>query len=824
MVEIKLDTKKLYGAAGSKISYGRNWTAAEKEAHRRRVAAIERESALDKPAGTLSRTSAETRQVYSSVAERKVGAVTPPVVTPQRVTAADMLKGQATGRESFGIVRGKLVYGATYGEGQEGYQSTFIQYDETPTQQIKDRRKRRRSTIAYRSVGIYALSQQAEPEEFKMTSELTAAKQPKNVTERLQKQYSQTAYTSLHDPSQLKRTAAGYTLLGVSAAKTVAWDMPKGIYHTIRHPIQSAKGLWATFKDPQGTIGGQIGQRFKHDPAGATGSLIGFVAAGEVYGGVGKVVKIKPVKFQIPITKGKQTLYRGIAVETGQKAYNIAGIKSTSKLRPSVRTPKFDLGKAELSKGLIMEGAAETKIFRKSLSSVASKKEIAKFDLAHSIMKGTETTPSKFIRDFQPRTKTLSKKGVSTVLEFAKRKKGSLYGSFPAEAQMPKGLLAKGRGAKAGELVIGDIDVSFKGLSAEKTQLYAQELAGQLKKAGEKVQVKKGTSLIEAKGLDKQWHHAVDIHSTMELGKDVLQPSVAQEKIYGLRLGQPDTTIGGVEAMPLSELGLRKGASILTLRSKDGKVVFYPEAHRVQKEFPDFFTHQETLIRSTKNPFLKKRLRAELTEWSELYPDELKSFGKAETVKMELYSPPKTTKGISGFKVPSVVVSKPRSYSVSKGRLPPISPSLSPSKSIPISPSLAKSLSPSVSKSPSPSKSISPYPSPSKSISPSLSPSPSPSPSKSLSPYMTSPSLSPSPTPKTPFPTPKPYPYPLSRKKRFGRTRKTKSFFKTKQPRALTPSGWAAVGSIKGKITKGGIKTGLGARPIKKLKPFLTIK
>lgn len=60
--------------------------------------------------------------------------------------------------------------------------------------------------------------------------------------------------------------------------------------------------------------------------------------------------------------------------------------------------------------------------------------------------------------------------------------------------------------------------------------------------------------------------------------------------------------------------------------------------------------------------------------------------------------------------------------------------------------------------------------------------------------------------------------------KTFGKSKRP--FFKIKvaQPRGLTPSGWAAVGGVRGKIKLGDIKTGLGGRPIRKFIPFVRTK
>jgi hypothetical protein len=57
---------------------------------------------------------------------------------------------------------------------------------------------------------------------------------------------------------------------------------------------------------------------------------------------------------------------------------------------------------------------------------------------------------------------------------------------------------------------------------------------------------------------------------------------------------------------------------------------------------------------------------------------------------------------------------------------------------------------------------------------------------------------------------------------KFGRS--TTHQRKVRQPKSYTPTGYAAIGGIRGKPTEAGIKTGLGIRPVKKLKKKLKLK
>ena len=468
-------------------------------------------------------------------------------------------------------------------------------------------------------------------------------------------------------------------------------------------------------------------------------------------------------------------MYRGLSLKYGKQATPILGLKGK---KPFFSTPKIDLTKAYLKEGFKVEKAGETAIIRKGLPDIYKPIEIEKFTRAHKIMRATETTPSKYVqKKWIAEAKALKPKGVREVLKFAKQEKAELYGSFTARQQMPLDLTRKP----------GDIDVLLK-VGGEEAALKTQVLTRRLQKIGEEVRVSsKHPTLIEAKGIDKKWHHAVDIHSLDQAMSELKSPSTMETQVYGLRLGQKNIKIEGIKAMPLSEQGIRKGAhSMLTMREKG----FAPASHRM-KDIPDFFSTQETLIRS--KLFGQKKLMKELGKLKALYPEEL--FKK--TVKPEkilIYSP---TKSVSVQRVyPSL--SRAPSQPISEG----ISPSVSGSRglsSYKISPSLSKSVYStykyyrvSPSKSPSKSPSISPG------YSPSISPSVSPSKSPSISPSY-SPSYSQSQPPRVPLPKP-----PLLRWRPKIKTseKKKKQKRKLTSKRAYTPTVHAMVGFEAFGITK----------------------
>ena len=427
-----------------------------------------------------------------------------------------------------------------------------------------------------------------------------------------------------------------------------------------------------------------------------------------------------------------------------------AGLKKKGIIVPAVievtKKPEFVTGTPSISlkgadvgtKGLIWETAGQTKIFRKALPEVVSAKELKKFDSMLKIMKHTEFTKSKFMRSMQPRTKATGVKGTAAVQKFIIEKKGLEYGSLTAEAQMIKGLFEKGRGVRPGEVAVGDIDVQFE-VGDVKAQEYAKEVGGILKGVGAKVKVRKGTTLVETK-VGGEYRHAVDIHSIESALEDAARSDIGGEGAYGLKFGQKPRKIDGVLSMPLSEYGLRKGASSLTFRKVGKDYGFAPEAHRL-KDPADWFPAQESLIKSER--FGQSKFLKELESVKGTHPKEIfKGVGGKGFKVVDIPLKPTKVSVAPAFVASPFKYSSPsvRSfgrgsygyyYGVSASRYyspsvySSVSRSVSPSVLRSISPSISPSISKSISKSVSISISTSLSSSISKSISPSISPSPS---------------------------------------------------------------------------------------------------
>jgi hypothetical protein len=470
--------------------------------------------------------------------------------------------------------------------------------------------------------------------------------------------------------------------------------------------------------------------------------------AGQIRGfkvGLGTAKKLSPVEYtnlDIPMRGGGSIKYRGVSVRVARRGFNVAGFQGELNLGrgfvdataprtgPTIGTPKLELNFADLSKGITPATAGGFKAVSRNLGRVTDAAEIAKAEQGMSLMRATETTRSRFMQDrFTNEIRSLSPSQVREVVRTARARDGTLYGSFSSQSQMPADL----------RRVPGDIDAFFDISSAEAGEL-ALRLSSRLNRLpGPRTRVSQtNPSLIESEG-PAGTRHAVDIHSSDTPGLDLQSTGISGgERFAGFSMSQARTRIEGVRAMRLSEQGIRKGASIYTLRtSESGQAAFLPKSYRM-KDIPDFFDTQEALIRS--RMFGRSRLMNRLESLRSLYPETLRSSAGAVRVELFRPEPPTRSPGTLRLSSPSIFASPriPRSRSPSRALRPSRSPS----------PALTQSRSPSL-RSPSlnlGSPSVSPRsPSPRPSRSPSVSLVPSFAPSRGWSPGSQSPGRSGSP-------------------------------------------------------------------------------
>ena len=572
----------------------------------------------------------------------------------------------------------------------------------------------------------------AAPTQFKETP-LTFANLPEKLTtagSRLE--YSRAKTT---DPYERFGLSVGSFAVGAGAAIVTPFIKPKetilGTIEMVKHPVRTAEEIGAGFATAPGYTAGQLYGTY----------LLGKAAGGVFEETMGKKLpKVKYEDVKIPTQTETISVYRGLTV--GDRP--VIGI-SESKLKlgePAFQVPEKVV--REVKTGYVPETKVEARFFQNLVERKYGAIEAEKLSTTIELIKPTEYTKSMDISTLPKETKTLSPRGVAVVQKFTQQEKGFQYGSFTAEAQLPKGKLAEGRGITSGP-VAGDIDIQFKVGEAEAI-VKAQRLTTELQKVGEPVQLSKKTpTLIET--MDGS--HAVDIHSLerpIDLGS-------AGEGGLGFPFGQKPLKIKSatgerIEVMPLAEFRTRKATSI----SQIGEKGLEPAAHRM-KDIPDYLVSQEYLTRvAGRTQDLPKVQR--LKEIYGLQPGEKISgrvtFGPSEYKSPSVRSPsiPSMAPGLpaSPSLSPSASLS-PSSVYVSSSPL--VSPSVSPSVKVsyPASGSLSPKISPSVSPSPMlKSPSVSPSMDLSRSISPSVKPSKSPSisprPSRSISPSVSLPKAS----------------------------------------------------------------------------------
>jgi len=281
-----------------------------------------------------------------------------------------------------------------------------------------------------------------------------------------------------------------------------------------------------------------------------------------------------------------------------------------------------------------------------------------------------------------PATKTLSEKGVATVFEEAAKNKklSKVYGSSTMKEQLAQDL----RGWRE----LGDIDVQMK-MSKSEAEKFAADLVKKLQKieGQENIRIsERRSTLIERKGTDGTWHHAVDIHTDTEVLEEVVKTLMSQgaskeealklagsvskyqEGAYGFTFRESPVTIeyegiGKLKMMTLSESGKRKMASILEWRANDaGQLSVSPPAHRV-KDIVDYYV----VLRSFKGQTIAD-------EWAKVYgysgKELLEAASKSPTKEVGWTFEPATTTAKSTTSPPKLTLNQPKGLTPAKGVSP----------------------------------------------------------------------------------------------------------------------------------------------------------
>jgi len=484
-----------------------------------------------------------------------------------------------------------------------------------------------------------------------------------------------------------------------------------------------------------------------------------------------EAVEIKNTIKQIEVAK-KPYVYRALNLAYKDKVLAKIGTTKTIKqiltepFKGKKTTPPkavAELIKTEQLAGNIQPVTAlEGQIAQQKIS--LTKAEQTRISSGLNVERVTEHARSQFY-GWPEETATLNKAGVEVMKKFVESEPDAyVYGSFSAEAEMT--------GAK----IPGDIDIHLRKVSGEVARAKAKAQVEKLRKVGNDVMIdpNEPTNIITRSGetaVDLKFDNMADAYKTGEgtygfpfdqplkkSGKTIKQMFV--EPFKGKKTTTQKVPTEKIKYVPLSEQGLRKGASVLSISERG----VMPKLHRM-KDIGDFIRTQEVLIENIRNPLTKKYAKGNLEAFKQTYPKEFLKEIMAETegkpVKMELFrnagqKSPRTTIPIK----PNVALVV--SPAVSAGT--DVKSYLNMNPATAISPSLSANISPGVPKSAFINILKSVYPE----TSPKTSPIPSafktsPKTSPVISEYIPSPKISPRPSPYTPSPyVPSPYPSPYS--------------------------------------------------------------
>ena len=484
-----------------------------------------------------------------------------------------------------------------------------------------------------------------------------------------------------------------------------------------------------------------------------------------------EAVEIKNTIKQIEVAK-KPYVYRALNLAYKDKVLAKIGTTKTIKqiltepFKGKKTTPPkavAELIKTEQLAGNIQPVTAlEGQIAQQKIS--LTKAEQTRISSGLNVERVTEHARSQFY-GWPEETATLNKAGVEVMKKFVESEPDAyVYGSFSAEAEM------------TGARIPGDIDIHLRKVSGEVARAKAKAQVEKLRKVGNDVMIdpNEPTNIITRSGetaVELKFDNMADAYKTGEgtygfpfdqplkkSGKTIKQMFV--EPFKGKKTTTQKVPTEKIKYVPLSEQGLRKGASVLSISERG----VMPKLHRM-KDIGDFIRTQEVLIENIRNPLTKKYAKGNLEAFKQTYPKEFLKEIMAETegkpVKMELFrnagqKSPRTTIPIK----PNVALVV--SPAVSAGT--DVKSYLNMNPATAISPSLSANISPGVPKSAFINilKSVYPETSPKTSAFPSAFKT-SPKTSPVISEYIPSPKISPRPSPYTPSPyVPSPYtsPYP----------------------------------------------------------------
>ena len=363
------------------------------------------------------------------------------------------------------------------------------------------------------------------------------------------------------------------------------------------------------------------------DPFKFTAEFFGGMYLGGKLHSVGKTIgekapAIKKGKISIPTASGGKIEWEGLYLDFGKRTKALTGkfqlrgtegeLLSSQKL---LEAQIYTGGKGGY--GYIPESSLEAVMTIKLMKKMGySTAELEKVSNIRNILFTAEKIKSKSLKDVLPKkTSTISEKGIDELKSFLRENPQAydrIYGSYAVRNQLNEAfefVLAENQKISALRKP-GDIDMILTGTGDDAAR-FVQKLNERLIKVGEKTRVSpENPLLIESKGFNKDWVHAIDAHLS---GMPTPEGDIITPYRWGFKTDQPAITMEKLNIQPLSEQGVRKGTIILGFG--EGKSLG-PVSWR-RKDVVDFLQISQTL--ETSRPFYKKSFQPNIDRLIELY-------------------------------------------------------------------------------------------------------------------------------------------------------------------------------------------------------------
>lgn len=377
-------------------------------------------------------------------------------------------------------------------------------------------------------------------------------------------------------------------------------EIRSGVFSTMLYavPIVGTGKFVADILGTSGRIGLAGTKYIKQNPlevvtVGAGALALGIGAAAR-FGYVPKLGKVK-----IPVQGGERVIWKGIEI----KGYPVVGKtgEGITFFNPSVK--RLNLNGFDIAKFEFPKTALETKMLARGqvLSKLGAEPiALERIKVGTALTKDYGKIRSAFIeKELTRQIKAISPEGVGEVIKLSKKNPDVMvYGSYGAYRQLkPEYRLMKP----------ADIDIQYK-LGVTETQSFAKRILKQLERTEGKENVRispEKPTLIETRDpITGEWHHAIDLHSKVEM------PTYAKGEVrYGINIGGKMEKIEQINVMGLGEQLQRKSTASLIWQTEGKKLKVSAKVHRM-KDIPSTYLVGRSVIES-----IPKRI----SNWPQIY-------------------------------------------------------------------------------------------------------------------------------------------------------------------------------------------------------------